>query len=249
MIDYVFVKSILLGKSEGVLGDLDRSVVESGIPGRIWQILGFPAKSGDFGEIWRFQPDLADLGQIWQIWGSGSDLGPESVPGRISGESWDSWESGIPARIWILGQIWAPDLRSGPDLGFRARSGSDLGFRGCFQGPEITPGGLPEAARDQIWARSGQIWVRSGVWDQIWARSGPGPGFRGPESATLATVFWVFWGAAGLLINVFFGQVLVCFLVRRAVWQKLVRECVSGPDLADLGNLGIPGNLGFLARI
>ena len=231
-------------------------MVESGIPGRIWQILGFPAKSGDFGEIWRFQPDLADLGQIWQIWGSGSDLGPESVPGRISGESWDSWESGIPARIWILGpdlgQIWGPgpDLAqiwvSGPDLGQIWGSGGDLR---ALKSPWEAPPGPPGTRSGPDLGSGAQIWVRSGVWDQIWARSGPGTRFRGPESATLATVFWVFWGAAGLLINVFFGQVLVCFLVRRAVWQKLVRECVSGPDLADLGNLGIPGNLGFLARI
>ena len=42
---------------------------------------------------------------------------------------------------------------------------------------------------------------------------GPG-GVPGPGSATLARFFGVFRGAGGLLINVFFGQVLVCFFVR-----------------------------------
>ena len=37
----------------------------------------------------------------------------------------------------------------------------------------------------------------------------------GAGSATLARILGVFRGAAGLLINVFFGQVLVCFFVRR----------------------------------
>ena len=39
----------------------------------------------------------------------------------------------------------------------------------------------------------------------------------GPDSATLARFLGVFRGAGALLINVFFGQVLVCFFVRGSV--------------------------------
>ena len=49
----------------------------------------------------------------------------------------------------------------------------------------------------------------------------------GAGSATLARILGVFRGAAGLLINVFFGQVLVCFFVRGVARCGAVRRGVA----------------------
>ena len=224
--------------SEGVLGDLDRSVVESGDSGRIWRFWG---KSVIFGKTWVF-------GQIWQIWGSGTDLGPD--PARISGFRgirgfrgiWDS--GGFPAQIWV----------SGPDLGFRARSGSDLGLRPDF------PGGIqawetrPRGGLGPDLADLGQIWARSGSGPDLADLGGiPGPGIcnpchgfpgfsgcRGPfNKCIFRSGFGVFFGAARGVAKTGPG---VCFRSESGI----------PGNLEDSGESGIPGQIwqiwGFLVN-
>ena len=64
---------------------------------------------------------------------------------------------------------------------------------------------------------------KPGKGHRIWNSGVPGGSGPDPGSATLARFLGVFRGAAALLINVFFGQVLVCFFVRGGV-----RKCAPG---------------------
>ena len=95
--------------------------------------------------------------------------------------------------------------------------GGPRGPRGGFRGGPRKPG---------FWAKiapAGPLGCRrgpkraflGGFWGARNRGSPGGPG--GGFPATLARILGDFRGAAGLLINVFFGQVLVCFFVRGGV--------------------------------
>ena len=73
-----------------------------------------------------------------------------------------------------------------------------------------------------------------------------GARIRGPESATLAPILGVFRGAAALLINVFFGQVLVCFLCAARCGNSGPRGGFSGGS-RNPGSGGVP-DLGRIPR-
>ena len=147
-----------------------------------------------------------------------------------------------------LGQIWGGpgirDFRGFP--GISGKSGKSGDFRGGPGPPEIrdfrgfpgNPGGP-----GPLFGQGAQMGVRSplggdpGIWDRSRGGPDPGSGICNP-----CPVFGGFRGAAALLINVFFGQVLVCFSVRGGVARGVA-------DLAKSGVFGefreFRGNPGF----
>ena len=83
----------------------------------------------------------------------------------------------------------------------------------------------------------------------LWYKSQMGPRSQNPGSGFCnpCPVFGGFRGAAALLINVFFGQVLVCFFARGGVAD--FGGFRGNPGIpGNPGNLGIPGNPGWLAN-
>ena len=160
--------------------------------------------------------------EIWEIRGISGNSGEfREFPGN-SGEI-----RGFPGNPGISGVPGDPpktpkirDFRG--FSGFRGNSGEIGGFPGPGSPGRQgrIPGGDPGGAR-----------------------------IRGPESATLARFLGVFRGAAALLINVFFGQVLVCFLVRRGGARGGGAGGISGKsgilgESGVLGESGIPGGSG-----
>ena len=118
------------------------------------------------------------------------------------------------------------------------------GPRGAPGGPRGAPGGPggPGGAQGALGAPRPPQGLGEPLGDP-----GIRGGSRGPGSATLARFLGVFRGAAALLINVFFGQVLVCFFVRRGGGVFGARGRVWG-NSGDSGNSGILGFCESLAN-
>ena len=111
-----------------------------------------------------------------------------------------------------------------------------------FGPPGDPPPGGPKtrilAPRRQIWAPGPALhWGRAG-------RMSRDPGFPGSGVCSPCRDFGGFRGAAALLINVFFGQVLVCFLVRGGVRARVRAGVISGGEIPDSRGVGNPQNPG-----
>ena len=151
---------------------------------------------------------------------------------------------GFLARSRFPGEIWGPGPGPGGARGISRGNFRGISGKSGISGPpgpppEIRdfgppgPPGAPGPPRDPPGGPPGRVgpsrgggpkWPFWGVWDPPGDPPGTPPG-PDPGPATLARILGVFRGAAGLLINVFFGQVLVCFFVRGAVRKSGARVC------------------------
>ena len=168
------------------------------------EILGFSARSRSGG------PDLGSREGTWGI--------PGGIPGKFPGKIPDFRDPPLgPPPGALPGGSRDPPLGTPP--GTPPRTPKRALFGG-LPGPRGAPGAgkcpyLPPQKGPFLGPQEGG------------PGGGPGGPFWGPRACNPCPGFWPFWGAAGLLINVFFGQVLVCFFVCAAVWRGCVRACVA----------------------
>ena len=150
-------------------------------------------------------PDREDLGQILGKWPFWAKKGHFGTPGPgVQNPGFRAQNPRISARNPGFPGI-SGGVPRGPQNGhFRGSGAQNLGSGGL-------PGTLKARIRASGDPEGGQI---RGFWGQNPGGAQiPGSGICNP-----CPVFGGFRGAAALLINVFFGQVLVCFL-RAAVWR------------------------------
>ncbi len=129
---------------------------------------------------------------------------------------------GFPPRV--------PDFPPGNprNPGFRGDPPRDPGNPGFPGGPPGDP--LPGAPEKGGFRGSRE--PGGGQKPGFWGVPGGGPRgvrFGGPKSVTLARILGGFPGAAGLLINVFFGPFLVCFSARGERGIRSPGGCPGGP--------------------